>query len=605
MKPVPEGLSITHVPMREPSEDEGRTLKFSLLLKIFSYTRNYKGLRNRLMLSVIFRTLQLPFLGAIFGWVINHAIAEKDAHALWLGAGAYLLLALWTSGTFFYRSLWAMELGERVIHDIRGDIFAQLQRMPMEYFDKLKLGRVISRITSDTEAMRVGVNNVFYVSIVQAGGMLIAAGMMLWLDWVLFLITIAISPILFVFSRIFSVKFTLAHRRRQESFSRVTSTVAESVAGIEVTQGSSRSQVNSEVFRRLAFDHSNYNQVAGRVNAVMMPMLELNNLIFIGCLVLAGAWRVDRDIMKVGEVVQYMILADLFFKPVINLGNIYNNAIQAMTGAERVFRFLEVQPAWTEPATARNLEHVKGHITFEKVTFAYLPGKDVLHDIDLVVEPGQRVAIVGHSGCGKTTLIQLLAKFYLPTRGRILFDGHDLNDITAASLHRQMGVVLQHNFLFNGTVADNIRFANPSATDTEIVEAARQLECLDLISSLPDGFQTSVGERGRSLSLGQRQLICFIRALLADPKILMLDEATSSLDTLTEMRLQRSLERLLSSRTSFVVAHRLSTIRSADRILVIDRGRIVEDGRHEALLEKGGAYYNLYREFVRLDAVVS
>ena len=273
-----------------------------------------------------------------------------------------------------------------------------------------------------------------------------------------------------------------------------------------------------------------------------------------------------------------MFLANIFFQPIQTLGDQYNQALLTMAGAERVRRFLATEPDWVDRPAARPLERIAGRVTFERVSFAYDGERMVLEDISFTAEAGHSVALVGHTGSGKSSIVNLIAKFYLPSRGRVLVDGHDIQDIATDSLHRQLGIVTQQNFLFTGTVADNIRFAQPSASDDRIAAAVERLGCLDVIDSLPRGFHTEVGECGRNLSLGQRQLVCFARAMLADPAILILDEATSAIDVFTEFRIQQGIARLTRGRTSFIVAHRLSTIRDADMVLVLEHGRIIRRG---------------------------
>jgi ATP-binding cassette subfamily B protein len=301
--------------------------------------------------------------------------------------------------------------------------------------------------------------------------------------------------------------------------------------------------------------------------------------------------------MPAGSLIQFFLLSGYFFGPIQTLANMYNHALTAMAGAERVFRFLDTVPEPVDAPNATDLPELRGSVQFRKVTFAYTVGRPVLHDIDFTVEPGQMVALVGATGSGKTTISNLVAKFYVPQAGEILIDGRNLATIRGPALRRHLGIVLQQNFLFTGTVLENIRVGMPQAAEAAVREAAHRLDCLDLLEALPDGLQTRVGEQGIGLSAGQRQLVCFTRAMLTNPRILILDEATSSVDAITEVRLQHALAILMTGRTSLVVAHRLSTIRNAHQVLVLDHGRIVERGTHRQLLRLGGVYAGLYRQF--------
>ena len=595
--------AITYFRPMEEREADRAPLQAALIRRLFRYTRPYAARRNWLFVLTFLRGLQLPALAWMIGQTINGPIAGRELRGIYVHAGVYLLLVLFMVGTLRLRQVFALELGEAVAHDMRSELFAKLMSLPMAFYNKTKFGRIISRLTSDIDGVRVAVQDVAFVVTIQAVQMTVAAALMAWYNWKLFTLMLTLVPVIWVVNRRYRREVSHQLRKLQETWSRLTSTLAESVGGIRVTQAFVRQEINSGFFRKLVDMHGENNVGVARASAVFIPLLQMKSQLFLGVTALLsgyGALRWQGWLhMEAGDLVMFFFLANFFFEPVQVIGNQYNQALTAMAGAERYFRLIDLPPEWQDAPSARPLPAIRGRVEFQGVWFAYEAGRPVLRDISFVAEPGQTVALVGHTGSGKTTVVALLQKFYLPTRGRVLVDGHDLLDVASSSLHARMGTVPQNNFLFAGSLADNVRFARPEAGDEEVRATLRALDCLDLLEDLPGGLETQVGEKSAALSLGQRQLICFARALLADPRIVVLDEATSAIDTVTEARLQRALEVLLRGRTAFIVAHRLSTIRKADLVLVLDQGRIIERGTHRTLLEAGGAYARLYEEFIR------
>jgi ATP-binding cassette subfamily B protein len=688
--PKPFGPGTTPVPPRrplalvqrerEPGDDDPvvKPLEWGLIRRLFGYMGRFAAKRNALIVLTLLRSAQLPALVWLASRIIAGPIANHEPRWVFWGVAAYLALAVVTDGMFHFRQRFALELGEAVVGLLRSELFAHLQRMPMAFFNRVKFGRIISRVTSDVETIRTAVQDVFFVGIVQLGQMLFAAAVMLWVDRVLFLVVLCMAPVLALINHHFRGKLSRDSRAAQESFSRVTATLAESVGGIRVTQGFVRQDLNAGLFRNLLADHSRYNIALARTSAVLVPLLELNSQFFVSILLVLGGWQVLQGQADAGVLIQFFLFAGQFFSPLQVLGNQYNQALVAMASAERVFRLLDTRPDWEDDPAAADLPDPRprrGEVTsgkyqedgygapsppssssppppppsppppsasatlpppppspapatalasppaschlpldtchfsssapfgaeveFRHVFFGYDPAQLVLRDVSFVAKPGRMTALVGHTGSGKSSIINLVAKFYLPTAGEVLVDGREIRTITSASLHHQLGMVQQQNFLFSGTVLDNIRLGRPGATDAEVRDAVERLGCADMFDAMPGGLPATVGERGGGLSSGQRQLVCFARAMLADPRIIILDEATSAIDAVTEARLQSALAVLLRGRTSFVVAHRLSTIREADLVLVLDAGRVVERGAHEDLLRQNGEYARLHRRFMR------
>jgi ABC-type multidrug transport system fused ATPase/permease subunit len=510
------------------------------------------------------------------------------------------LLAGW--GLSILQVKTAIAIGQGAMNDLRQAVFEHIQRLSLNYFDKTHQGRIISRADTDIDSldriMTWGANQLLSSLITLIG----VLALMLQYDWRLCLATSVVLPPLWLATRLFHVCGMRAYRKVREQSSRITSVLAETISGVRVAQAFSREELNLAQFQQIQDVYRDRFLVAARIFHTYMPFIGMMSGVGTAIILGYGGSLVLQHQITVGELAAFIMYLGMFFGPIQTMGDLYNAVLSTAASAERIFGLLDTEPQVRNRPGAQGLPPIRGHIIFDHVWFRYdttPPDAWVLKDIHFEARPGETVALVGHTGSGKTSIISLIARFYEPQKGRITMDGIDLQAATIESLHQQIGIVTQENFLFTGTILENLKFGKPGAPDEEVMEAARRLGLHEMVMRFADGYQTKVGERGVNFSAGERQLLTFARAMVANPHILILDEATSAVDTHTESVIQHALQELFARRTCFVVAHRLSTVRNAHRILVLSQGEIIEQGTHEQLLARGSHYAKLHEEFVR------
>lgn len=540
----------------------------------------------------------------LLGRAIDTYIGNQDApglgrNALWmfgvyLGAGVISII----------QGLIMVWMGQHFVADIRSQLFAHIQTLSMAYHDQHRVGDIMSRVTNDTEAVNSVLSNgltEFTSNILLLGGIMVT---MFVLNWQLATGTLLILPIMLYITGQVTKYSRVAFRQVQRNLGGLNAVMEENIAGIRVVKAFAR---EADTYEQFVAANQAYRQVgikADIITAALGPMFTTMSILTIAATSLLGGWLALRGIVQVGVLATFVVYIMQFFRPMRGIAMLYNSLQSALAGAERIFTVLDERPTVADAPDATPLGEIRGEVCFEQVSFAYEVGKPVLQDVTLTAKPGQTIALVGPTGAGKTTIISLLSRFYDATEGVITIDGHDICTVTQDSIRQQLGIVLQDTFLFAGTVLENIRYGRLDATEAEVREAARLANADHFIHHLPEGYRTRVSEQGHNFSQGQRQLLAIARAVLADPRILILDEATSSVDTRTEIHIQEALLKLLEGRTAFVIAHRLSTIRNADLVLVVNDHRIIERGTHEELLAAQGFYHDLYMSQYRREELV-
>lgn len=536
---------------------------------------------------------------ALTGRLIDTAVsaARSGADAGVLTVPALFLVASTLAGWFAQRMqiLRLGQAGQKALYEVRRDVFARVTSLDIGYFESVESGDLMSRLINDIEQINSFLSQGFRRLLSSAFSLVATLVAMLFVDARLAAATLLVVPLMLGVTQLFGLIARRAFRRRQEAIGDVSSTLAEELGGIRVAQAFNRTEHNRLRFEDRNAQNRDANLGAAVVSSAFSPVLSVISTGATALIAGLGGWLATLDIVSIGVVVAFLNYARQFFNAVTQLSSLYSETQSALAGGERIFELLDTSVSVTDAADAQEITKVHGRISFEGVRFGYHTGPEIIHGVDLDVAAGETVAIVGPTGAGKTTLVNLVPRFYDTTAGSVCVDGIDVRRITVRSLRQHFGIVLQDPFLFAGTVADNIRYGRLDASDADIREAAEIAGVLTFIEGLPEGFATQVGERGAILSTGQRQLIAFARAIVGDPAILLLDEATSSVDTRTEQLIQRGLRRILADRTALIIAHRLSTVRDADRIVVVEDGNVVEAGGYRELLERDGAFARLHR----------
>jgi len=591
-----------HLAEEEEEKRERSVPDRVLMWRMFRYFLKYRR-RSLILVTAVLATTLISLLPPIlFAMAIDRYIASLDMAGLTLLSLAFVGIYITTYAFQFAQNYLINWLGAKMEYDIRMDMFRHLQRLSLRYYADREVGSIVSRATNDidniSELITSGLVGVMADLLTLVG----IVAIMLWMNTWLSLITFSIIPLMAVFMLLWGRRVRRVYRETRKTIASVSAKIEESVSGMREIQSYSREGETRREFQQANISNMEANVQAGRVMSAFWPAVGIFTAIGNFLVLWFGGSAVMRGTLTVGLLFGFMSYLDRFFWPIQDLSMFWNSVQSALAAAERVFGIMDTEVEIGDKPDAYELPPIEGEIAYDDMTFGYEEGQPVLKGINLKIPANTTVALVGPTGVGKTTMINLLYRFYDPQGGRITVDGHDLRDVEVESLRRQMAIVLQDPFLFSGTIMDNIRYGRLEATDDEVMAVSRAVGAHDFIERLPEGYQTDVRERGGRLSMGQRQLVSLARALIADPRILIMDEATSSIDAYTELIIQRALERVLRDRTSIVIAHRLSTVRNADRIIVLEGERIAETGTHVELMAMGGIYSELYEMQFRYEA---
>ncbi|MFI3621792.1 ABC transporter ATP-binding protein [Vagococcus fluvialis] len=576
--------------------DEELTKSFSLsdFKRLGTYIKPYKK-QVTVILTIIILSNMIAMLGPYFMKITldNYIPNQEKTKILQLGI-IYLLSLILISWSMKYRILKITELGQKILKDMRSDIFIHIQKLSFSYYDSRPHGKILIRVVNYINTLSDLLSNGLINFLSDFINMVITLIVMFTIDTKLALYSLVFLPFLVIATLVIQKFQRVAYQTLSNKQSNLTAYIHESIAGVKITQSFTKEEKKQETFEELSNEYRTSWMKAVKIMRLLWPAVELTSIFTICFLYYVGAKQIGIQV-TIGTLIAFMAYMSNFWNPIINIGNFYNQLVTATAYLERIFETLDEEPTIIDAPDAIELPEIEGNVTFEHVSFQYEANSPkVLNDLSFHVEAGKNIALVGPTGAGKTTVINLINRFYDVTDGSVKVDGYDVRDVTLNSLRRQIGVMLQDTFVFSGTILENICYGKLDATEEEIIAASKVVRAHDFISKLPNGYHTIVEERGSTLSAGQRQLISFARVLLADPKILILDEATANIDTETEELLQKGLNELLKNRTSFIIAHRLSTIKNSDEIFVIDKGKVQESGNHGELLKTGGHYSQLY-----------